>query len=318
MMLNTKKCNRYVVMNNKQLNVFEISRMAMHNGPGIRTMVHFKGCNLGCTWCSTPESKSPERQLSLMKKYCIGCKMCEITCRQGAVTFNGLEGPLIDWERCNNCFDCTETCCANGLAIIGRYYKAEQLHEIITRDQNLYKRSGGGVTFSGGEALLSVSDELIILLKMLKRDGISIGFDTAGCVEQDTLKKILPYTDFFLWDVKLLDDELHKKYTGRGNKLILNNLKYVDEKGIDLYIRCPIIPGVNDNDEFFDELLKLCQKLKNIKEINLLPFHKLGESRYEKIGKKDPYCDMKEVSREHIAEKQQLLIDKGYATKIIG
>lgn len=302
----------------RKLNVFEISRMATHNGPGIRTMVHFKGCNLSCQWCSTPESRPFVHQLSFFRKRCISCGACVNVCPQKAIQLHTENGIQIDRKKCDHCFACTEACCSTALSVIGKLYSAEELYQILIRDKNLYSRSGGGITFSGGEALLHVSDEMIRLLEKLKTEEISVGFDTAGLVEQKVLDRILPYTDFFLWDIKLMDEELHKKYIGQSNEKILKNLRYVDGRGVDLYIRCPVIPGINDNDSFFHELLSFVKQLKSVKEINLLPFHQLGASRYEKIGMKDPYSDMKDVSRDYIAEKQQLFINEGITTKMIG
>lgn len=301
-----------------KLNVFEISRMAMHNGPGIRTMVHFKGCNLNCSWCSTPESRAFERQLSYESKNCICCGRCEKVCPTGAVSLRIEGGVVIDREKCVECFKCTEECCTASLSVIGEFYTADEIYKVIEKDKCFYARSGGGVTFSGGEILLHISDEMIKLLEKLKEGKISVGFDTAGYVSKKNIDKVIPYADYFLWDVKLTDSKLHRKYTGADNAIIIDNLHYVDQHDIDIYLRCPIIPGVNNNDMFFEDLSKLAATLKNLKEINLLPFHQLGASRYTKIGEKDPYAGMGDVSEVYLEKMQQLLIDKGYHTKIIG
>ncbi len=303
---------------NRGLRVLEISRMATHNGPGLRTMIHFKGCDLDCAWCSTPESRSFEQQLALLEKKCIKCGACARACPEKIIDFDQNQGVSIKWENCARCFKCAEVCCSTALSVVGKIYSAGELYHEIIKDQVFYKRSGGGVTFSGGEALLHVGDELLDLLERLRQEEISIGFDTAGCVERAVLEKVIPYTEFFLWDVKLMDDRAHKKYTGKGNEVILRNLRYVDEMGKDLYLRCPIIPGINDHDEHFQGLMDLADQLKSVKEIHFLPFHRLGASRYHKIGLADPYQGMKDVSRAYIMEKQQAFIEKGYIAKIIG
>lgn len=303
---------------NRGLHVLEISRMATHNGPGIRTMIHFKGCDLNCAWCSTPESRSFEKQLSLLEKKCVRCGACAEACPEQAIAFDQNQGVSIKWEKCVNCFKCAEVCCSTAFSVIGQIYSAEELYHEIIKDRVFYKRSGGGVTFSGGEALLHVSDELMGLLERLKQEQISIGFDTAGHVKKAALERVIPYTEFFLWDVKLIDDQAHKKYTGKGNEIILSNLRYVDQMGKDLYLRCPIITGINDNDRHFQGIMDLANQLKSLKEIHFLPFHRLGTSRYHKIGLDHPYHGMKDVSRAYIIEKQQAFIEEGYIAKIIG
>ena len=289
--------------NEKSLSIFEISRMATINGPGIRTMVHFKGCNLNCAWCSTPESKSYERQISFSEQKCIGCRVCTGLCSEKAISIgeNGLAE--IDWNKCINCLKCADGCCSTALSVIGERYSVEEIFNYIMRDKNLYSRSGGGVTFSGGEILTHIDDALIRLLEKLRDEKISVGFDTAGCVSEKIIDEVLPYADFFLWDIKLLDEQEHKRYTGKSNKTILSNLFKVDESGACIYLRCPIIPGVNDNDDFFRALMELSKKLKSLKEIDLLPFHKLGTSRYTRIGLRDPYSEIKELSEDYLEKK---------------
>lgn len=302
----------------RNLSIFEISRMATINGPGIRTMVHFKGCNLNCEWCSTPESKSYEPQLAFMTKKCIGCGQCMKACITNAISVGESNVASIDWDKCTNCLKCAGECCSTALSVIGKKYSVEEIFDYIIRDKNLYYRSGGGVTFSGGEVLTHVNKQLLNLLAKLKEEGISIGFDTAGCVNEDVIDKILPYTDFFLWDIKLLDEKQHEKYTGKSNKKILQNLFKVDKAGICIYLRCPIIPGVNDNDEFFDQLTKLAKNLRALKEIDLLPFHKLGTARYTNIGQNDPYLNFGKVSDDYLMKKKEELLSQGHNAKIVG
>lgn len=304
--------------NEKRLSIFEISRMATINGPGIRTMIHFKGCNLNCAWCSTPESKSYEQQLSFSEQKCIGCRVCMELCSEKAISIgeNGLAE--IEWEKCTNCLRCADKCCSTALSVIGERYSVGEIFNYIMRDKNLYFRSGGGVTFSGGEILTHVDVALIRLLEKLRDEKISVGFDTAGCVSEEIIDAILPYTDFFLWDIKLLDEQQHKRYTGKSNRTILSNLFKVDEAGICIYLRCPIIPEVNDNDEFFASLIDMAKKLKSLKEIDLLPFHKLGTSRYSRIGLQNPYSEIKELSEDYLEKKCNRLLEEGFNAKIVG
>lgn len=301
----------------EQLRIFDISRMSMINGPGLRSLIHFKGCNLRCSWCSTPESQEYRQQLSFWRKRCIACRNCINVCSSKAISYCDDLGISIDREKCTECMLCAEQCCSGALSGIGKDYSADEIFELIKRDQNLYHHSGGGVTFSGGEVLMSINDEMMKLLSMLKREGISVGFDTAGYVSQKTIEKVMLFADFFLWDVKLIDSEQHKKYTGVHNELILSNLRYIDDSGIDIYFRCPIIPGVNDYDVFFEQIAYLASQIKNLKEIHLFAFHKLGESRYESIGLKSPYGGMREISSAFLEEKRVFLEEKGHKVKII-
>ena len=224
----------------------------------------------------------------------------------------------IDWNKCINCLKCADGCCSTALSVIGERYSVEEIFNYIMRDKNLYFRSGGGVTFSGGEILTHVDVALIRLLEKLRDEKISVGFDTAGCVSEEIIDAILPYTDFFLWDIKLLDEQQHKRYTGKSNRTILSNLFKVDEAGICIYLRCPIIPEVNDNDEFFASLIDMAKKLKSLKEIDLLPFHKLGTSRYSRIGLQNPYSEIKELSEDYLEKKCKRLLEEGFNAKIVG
>lgn len=300
------------------LHVLEMSRMVTINGPGIRTMVHFKGCNLDCRWCSTPESKSFRQQLAFSSQNCICCRQCVSICPAGAISFSMQKGISVRRQLCTECFQCAETCCTRSLSVLGERYTAEGLFDLLIRDINLYQRSGGGVTFSGGEVLLHINYEMMRLLDMLKEAGISVGFDTAGCVEKKILDQVIPYADFFLWDVKILDTEDHKKYCGIGNERILENLRYVDSQKVPVYLRCPVIPGVNDSDAHFSGIENLVSSLHMIKEIHLLPFHKLGGARYERIGLENPFEKMNDLPEGYIQEKQKKLKEHGYRVKIIG
>ena len=292
--------------------------MATHNGPGIRTMVHFKGCNLRCVWCSTPESQSCAPQISYSEQKCIGCGACVPVCPESCMELGTDHKIRIDWDLCTNCCKCAAGCCSTALEVVGRKYTAEELYREILRDQNLYRRSGGGVTFSGGEPLLQADDEMLHLLKLLKTEDVSIGFDTAGAVAAEVIDRILPFTDFFLWDVKTLDADLHQKATGLDNRQILENLHDADEKGVALYLRCPVIPGINDREDYFRGLAALAGELKHVKEIHLFPLHHLGSSRYKKIGRVDLYENVKPVSQEYMLKQKRYLEACGFQVKIIG
>ncbi|SHI86846.1 pyruvate formate lyase activating enzyme [Dethiosulfatibacter aminovorans DSM 17477] len=250
-------------------------------------MVHLKGCPLSCIWCSTPESQLENPQIMFDPVKCIQCGKCIEKCEQGAITIqNGVT--TLCWEKCKNTLDCVTACQANALTIIGKHYTSEELAKIILRDKVFFKNSDGGVTFSGGEPLYRVNDSMIGLFKILKSNGISIGIDTTGYVPWKNLLKVLPFVDFFLWDLKQINSQKHKEYTGVDNSIIFTNLKKVDNYGIDLYLRCPIIPGCNDDAEHINGICKVAKQLGSLKEIHIIPLHHYGTNRYAKLGLEYP------------------------------
>ncbi len=250
--------------------IFDIQRNSFVDGPGIRTTVFFKGCNLKCAWCHNPESQSNKIQMMFYENKCIGCGKCKEVCPYNL-------------KKCDFCGKC-ELYCHNGARqICGKEMAAEEIFNEIIKDKDFYEVSDGGVTFSGGECMLQI-DFLCDILKKCKENGIHTAVDTAGHVAWESFEKIMLYTDMFLYDIKLADEELHKKWTGASNKLILENLKRLtDEFKGEIIIRIPVIGGVNDNE---NEIKKIDKILKNIryKNIELLPYHKMGEHKYEAMG----------------------------------
>ena len=241
------------------------------DGPGIRTTVFFKGCNLHCTWCHNPESQSAKPEMMFYKNKCGNCGKCKEKCP------NSLES-------CELCGKCTFYCPNDAREICGKDYTVDEVLREIRKDKTFYKTSGGGVTFSGGECLLQI-DFLEAILKECKRNGIHTAVDTAGHVPFVCFERILPYTDLFLYDIKCYDSEKHKKYTGTSNELILSNLKRLLQSGKAIWIRIPIIPDVTDNEE---ELLTIKAFLSSYgcpEKVELLPYHDMGEHKYAALGK---------------------------------
>lgn len=241
--------------------IFDIKRTSTVDGPGIRTAVFFKGCNLDCCWCHNPESKSPLAQLGLLTEKCVGCGVCKTVCEHT--------------DSCVVCGSCAENCPAEARKLYGRTYSVDELHEIILADRDYYLATGGGVTFSGGECML-YPDFLAELAKKCADSGISCAIDTAGNVPWSHFEKILPYADCFLYDIKALNPELHKAGTGAGNALILENLGRLISAGKQMIIRTPVIPGYNDGDEL-ERIQSYCAVRNLLHE--LLPYHSIGESK---------------------------------------
>ncbi len=278
------------------LNVLEISRMTNHNGPGLRTLVHFKGCPLKCKWCSTPESQEVYDEIGLNTDRCIGCMACAAVCPEGALSRSDEGKARLDWEKCTRCYQCLKECYPHALKKYGTPMSEGELLETIKKDYLFFKNSGGGVTFSGGEPMMLVTDEMVNLYRRTKEAGITIGVDTTGCVPWENIERLSPYIDFFLWDVKHMDSDIHRAITGVPNERILENLRKVDEQtDIDIYIRFPMIPGMNFTEENLRATCEFVKSLRHLVRFELVPFHHMGKKRYLYAGK------------EYLMENQELI-----------
>ena len=252
--------------------IFDIERNSYVDGPGIRTTVFFKGCNLRCAWCHNPESQSPKPEMLFYKNKCTGCGKCKEKCP------NAL-------ETCSLCGRCTLYCPHDARDVCGKEYTVDEVMREILKDKVFYENSGGGVTFSGGECMLQI-DFLEAILKECKNNGVHTAVDTAGHVPYERFERILPYTDLFLYDIKCFDSEKHKQYTGVGNELILENLKRLLATDKSVWIRIPIIPTVNDTEEEIRSIRSFLLSCGTPEKVELLPYHAMGEHKYAAIGKK--------------------------------
>lgn len=296
--------------------------MTNKNGPGIRTLVHFKGCPLRCKWCSTPESQKVEFELQYKSVRCIGCGACIKACTEGAISPSADpdEKMFVDRNRCIQCFNCVEECYSHALHKVGIDWSKEDLFKEICKDEVFFQTSGGGVTFSGGEPLMDVDDEMVDLYRMVSEKGISIGVDTTGYVPWSNIEKVLPYVDFFLWDIKVMDSAKHKMYTGVGNELILENLKKVEELSeryhTDVYTRCVQVPGMTDYDENLRETCEFLRGMSCVKELDILNFHHYGEKRYAALGRPYFVKGLEKLDDETLLRKKQLVEEYGIRCKI--
>ena len=259
-------------MNNPQTGrIFDIQKFSTIDGPGIRTTVFFKGCNLRCRWCHNPESQQAQPELLFRKSKCTGCGACLRHCH-------------LELKACDLCGACTVYCPAHAREIAGRSYTADELLREILADKPFYRTSGGGVTFSGGECLLQ-ADFLADLARKCKENGVHVAVDTAGCVPWESIAKLIPFADLFLFDVKAADEELHKNGTGVSNKIILKNLRRLSaESECEIIVRVPVIGGYNDSEEEMAAIAALLAPLR-IKAVELLPYHAMGNGKYEALGR---------------------------------
>ncbi|MCD8100424.1 MAG: glycyl-radical enzyme activating protein [Oscillospiraceae bacterium] len=302
------------------LNVLEISRMATHNGPGYRTTVHFMGCPLRCRWCSTPESQD-FTGLALNPSRCLSCGYCVEVCEGGALTVSNNQPVALDRSLCHLCYKCAEVCYSRALWVYGKQYTAQQLACEIIKDKLFFKNSGGGVTLSGGECLMSVNDEFVEMCSLVRDEDVSIGIDTCGYVPWHTFERILEFTDLFLYDIKILNSEKHKEFTGVGNELILENLDKLTKLKTykpEIVIRYPLIPGVNDTDEDISQLCTYLSKMENISELNFMPYHHLGMSRYKFSGKEYLMGSAERQSNERLAQICEIADSMGINNRIVG
>jgi len=280
--------------------VFDIQRFSVHDGPGIRTTVFLKGCTLRCFWCQNPEGLNLRPEIMFYPEKCIGCGNCLSICPRGAHTFkDGIHMYLR--EKCIGCGKCTETCYSGALKISGKWMTVEEVVKEVLRDKVFYDVSRGGVTLSGGDPLVQ-SEFSLALLKRCKNERLHTAIETAANCRWDTIEKMLPFIDLIMMDIKHMDPKVHRKVTGVTNKLILDNAQRLSETGKPLIIRIPVIPTVNDTAEQIEAIAKFVQPFKNLRLLELLPFHRLGEGKYRALGLEYPASHLKTPSRTRLQE----------------
>ena len=262
--------------------VFDIQRGSLHDGPGIRTTVFLKGCRLECLWCHNPEAVAASRQLFFHFDKCTLCGECVAVC-EADVHHIADTSHTIDYDKCTFCGKCVEVCNSNALKIIGKEMTVDQVMLEVMADFDFYKNSGGGITLSGGEPLLQFSFSME-LLQRCKDMGVSTCAETSGFVSEAQFKQFFPYVDFLLFDYKIAESDVHRKYTGVPNETILANLDLAYHAGIPIILRCPIIPGINDTEEHFRQIGALDKKYPKLTGIELLPYHDIGNNKRTSIG----------------------------------
>ena len=262
--------------------VFDLQRYSVHDGPGIRTVVFFKGCPLRCQWCQNPEALRRRPELGFDLERCIDSRNCEKACPEEAI----LRGAKrIDRARCTMCGACVETCHAEALKLIGEELGEDELIAQVSRDRPFYEDSGGGVTLSGGEPLLQI-DFVEKFCSRCREEGLSVTVETCGAVPFDSFRRILPFVDLILYDVKAIDPSLHKAWTGSNNEAILSNLERLRRSGISVIPRVPIVPN---HTALLSNLEQIAAHLEgSFPEVHLLPYHRWGESKRELIDSPQP------------------------------
>ncbi len=280
--------------------IFDIKRYAINDGPGIRVVIFFKGCNLHCAWCHNPESISAKIEKMYAPAKCIKCGTCVAVCPEKAITMAS-DGVVTNPDLCKLCGKCAEVCPSKAIEMSGKVMTVSEIMNIIEKERMFFDQSGGGVTFSGGEPLIH-SKMLIELLDECQKRKIHTAVDTAGNVSTEIILEVANRTDLFLYDLKMMDSDMHKKWIHSGNEKILQNLKAISEIGAHIIIRIPLIGGVNDTSQNIEQTAKFISELAGEKkEVNLLPYHNIAQNKYMKLGKSDDFERLLEPDRNVLA-----------------
>ncbi len=260
--------------------ISDLKRFAVHDGDGIRTTVFFKGCSLRCVWCHNPEGISFTPQIAYYENKCIGCGECVVRCRHGGHICTDT-AHLYRRESCIGCGACVSACLGDALTFYGKEVTVDELLPLLLEDREFYETTNGGVTLSGGECLMQ-AQFCGELLHRLKEEGIHTAVDTCGFVPRTALDTVIPWTDVFLYDLKAYDEDVHIRCTGQSNRMILDNLQYLDSLGAQTEIRIPYVPGYNDDQ--IDRIAGFVKSLHNVRRVKVLPYHNYAGSKYAALG----------------------------------
>ncbi|OLN29178.1 Pyruvate formate-lyase activating enzyme [Desulfosporosinus metallidurans] len=296
--------------------IVNIMKYSIHDGPGIRTTVFFKGCPLNCQWCHNPESQGFGQELMYWPDRCIGCGQCLEICSNGAVISTAGKLEYLR-DQCLACGACCKACHAGVRELVAKTMSVSEVMAEIEKDLIFYDESGGGVTFSGGEAVM----QPVFLLEMLKecrKKEIHTAVETCGYVNLEFLQMISDYVDLFLYDLKLMDRQKHQDFTGVPNVLILDNLRWLVEHHPRIIVRVPIIPGINDDEENLSQLGNFVASLKRVTELHILPYHKAGVDKYQRLGLAYLLSDIQSPDNERMEQIVGQLEQFGLKVKIGG
>ncbi len=300
--------------------IFNIQKYNLYDGPGIRTLVFFKGCPLRCLWCSNPEGQRRGYQVLFKKDACVHCGACVAVCPAGvhAMDADGRHVVMRDAE-CVGCRKCEDACAQSAISISGEYRSISDILSVIEEDLPFYQSSGGGVTLGGGEVLMQ-PEAALNLLTACKQRGIGTAIETCGYARPEVIRKIAEVTDLFLFDVKHMDSDRHYRLTGVRNELILENLQWLFENRRNVKVRVPLLKGINDGEEEIGSLVRFLEPYKdhrNCKGIDLLPYHKMGVNKYAQLGREYPLPGNPVLSEEDLTRVEAIIKKYDFPVTVI-
>ncbi|MEJ2111528.1 MAG: glycyl-radical enzyme activating protein [Acidobacteriota bacterium] len=298
------------IASEKRAVVTNIQGFSIHDGPGIRTVVFFKGCPLTCRWCANPECLSTDPQIGFLKTLCTECGTCFDICPEDAIRKeNGVH--RIDYSRCTACGDCLDKCSYGALVRYGESKTVADVWDAVRRDKLFYDSSGGGVTVSGGEPLLR-ADFVRDLFALCRKERIDTCIETCGMAGREALIEVIPVTDHFLFDLKHMDPDIHRKYTGQSNAQVLENARYLLESDIDVVFRQPLIPGINDSIENIEATSMFLTSLGRTDiRLELMPYHRMGWSKYGALDMKYPMEETAAAVDEMVESVKRAYLERG-------
>ncbi|NME63355.1 glycyl-radical enzyme activating protein [Clostridium cadaveris] len=294
--------------------VFDIQRFSLHDGPGIRTIVFLKGCPLSCQWCSNPESQDKNPIIMYKKDECLHCGRCIMTCKRGAISFDN--NGFINRDLCNGCGECVNACPSGALVLKGNTMTVQELIKELKKDATTFRRSGGGVTLSGGEPLLQYEFASEVL-KACKGQGWNTAIETTGIGSSKAIEKVIPHVDTVLMDVKHMNAKKHKEFTGISNENMIKNAMRISQIS-NTVIRVPVIPGFNYSVEDIKDIAEFARSLVGIRTMHLLPYHVYGQNKYELIGKNYALNNIKPLRSEDLEEYKSIVESYGFQCIIGG
>ena len=296
--------------------VFDVQRFSLQDGPGIRTTVFLKGCPLACQWCHNPEGMTGAPEILVTPERCIACGACADACPHGLPSGNA-GGWVLPRELCEACGMCADACPTGARRLVGRDLTVEEVVEAATRDRVFHEQSGGGVTFSGGEPLRQ-ADFVIACLDALRAVGIHVAVDTCGLVEREDLLRAAASTDLFLYDLKHMDPGAHAELAGATNDRILANLEALAEVHDEIWVRVPVIPGLNDDPLNLRRTAEFAAALPSVRKVSLLPYHELGAQKRSRIGAEASGLSSSTPPADRMRDIAAVFEDAGLSTTIGG
>lgn len=304
---------------NPQGLIFDIRKYTLHDGPGVRTTVFFKGCPLSCLWCCNPESQASRPELVWVAERCLGCDLCLAECPADALKTSDAGAKVVDRERCERCGRCAERCPGDALNLFGRRVTVEAVLAEVTRDALYFEGSGGGLTLSGGEPMAQPDFAAALLWRYKHEEkGESTAVETCGHVEWPVFERLAADVDLFLYDIKHMDPAEHRRLTGRDNRLILENARRLAQAGRALVIRLPLIAGINDHRENLEATADFALSLAGVTRVDLLPYHRLGEPKYRRLEREYALGKLPSLPEERVAQVRRILEKRGLEVRVGG